>query len=535
VKSPALALLGAATAVVLALSACSAGGSSSNSADGSDASGSFVFATGEPDHLTPGRQLVAFDQVISLFSPLVSLDDDNKITYVQAESVTSDDATHWTITLRKGWTFHNGEPVTAQSYVDAWNYTAYGPNAWENSGQLASIVGYKDLNPTEGTPATKEMSGLKVVDDTTFTVDLLGPDSQFPLQLSSGQTGFYPMPKAAYDDLDAYDKQPIGNGPFEMTAPWKANSEFTVKAYKDYKGTAPTVGEVTFRSYTDTTTAYTDVLAGNADVAFVPPAKMTSAKADFGDHLYAFPAPGVDYLGFPLWDPRYSNTKVRQAISMAIDREAVNKAIYGGIYEPATSLTSPNMAGTPEDACGKFCTFDPKAAKSLLAEAGGFSGTMELVYPGGLGLDSLYEAYANQIRQNLGISDVVAKPSTDWASYYSTLVDSTVAGPHFGHWGALYASQQNTLRSLFTKAGGCYLCTNYSNPDVDTLLAQADAAPTLDESYKLYAKVQDVVLADFPTVPTFSDKYPYVTSSKIAELPSRSGSVILDRVKLGNG
>ena len=520
--------IAAAAVLVLGLTACSAGTSDTSTAsvDG----GTIVYAAGEPDHLSPGRQLVAFDQVMSLFAPLVSLDEENAITYVQAESVESDDATNWTITLRPDWTFSNGEPVTAQSYVDAWNYTAYGPNTWENSGELAAIVGYDDLNPEKGDPTTDTMSGLVVVDDLTFTVELDHADSQFPLQLSQAQTGFYPMPEAAYDDIDAYDRQPIGNGPFKMDDAWVDNEEFTVSANEDYAGDAPTLDAITFRPYADMNTAYTDALAGNVDVVYLPASKMTSAEADFGDHLYAFDAPGIDYLGFPLWDDRYSDKRVRQAISTSIDRDAVNTAIFGGLYEPATALTPPAMAGTPEGICGEYCEFDADAAKALLADAGGFDGTMELVYPGGNGLDGLYEAYANQIRQNLGV-DAVAVPTTDWAEYYQTLVDSTVAGPHFGHWGALYQSQQNTLRSLFTTAGGCSLCTgNYSEPEVDDLLDAADAALTQEDAEAAYVKVQERVLEDFPIVPTFFDKYAYVTSTKIATLPQLSGSPVLSKI-----
>lgn len=522
----------AAAVLVLGLSACSAGDTGT---DSSASGGSLIYAVGEPDHLTPGRQTVAFTQVLSLFTSLVTLDESNTVTYGQAESVTSDDATNWTITLKPDWTFQNGEPVTAQSYVDAWNYTAYGPNAWENSGQLASIVGYADLNPAEGEPTTDTMSGLVVVDDLTFTVELDHADSQFPLQLSQAQTGFYPMPEAAYDDIDAYDRLPIGNGPFQAVAAWEDSEEFTVEAYDDYAGDAPLVDEVVYKPYVDMNTAYTDVLAGNADVLFLPASKMTTAEADFGDRLYAFDAPGIDYLGFPLWDDRYSDKRIRQAISMSIDRDAVNTAIYGGLYEPATALTPPAMAGTPEGICGEFCEYDPEAAKALLADAGGFDGTMEIVFPGGNGLDSLFEAYANQIRQNLGIEDVVAVPSTDWAEYYQTLVDSSVAGPHFGHWGALYQSQQNTLRSLFTTAGGCTLCTGgYANDDVDALLDAADAALTQEDAEAGYVAVQERVLEDFPIVPTFFDKYAYVTSEKVATLPQLSGSPVVEKITLNN-
>ncbi|MET3452442.1 ABC transporter substrate-binding protein [Curtobacterium sp. 1544] len=522
-----IAALAAATTVVLMAAGCSASGTADQSGG---SGGSLVYATGEPDHLTPGRQTVAFDQVQSLFAPLTQTDSKGKLHDVAAKSVESSDNVTWTITLRDGWKFQNGETVTPESYVKAWNQTAYGPNAWENSGQLASIVGYADLNPAEGTPKTKEMSGLKVTGDDTFTVTLTHADSQFPLQLSQAQTAFYPMPEAAYEDLKAYDKKPIGNGPYEMKAAWKANQEFTVTAWKGYEGTKPATKDVTFRSYSDMNTAYTDVLAGNADVLFLPADKMTSAKGDFGDKLHSFDAPGIDYIGFPLWDERYSNADVRRAISMSINRKQVNKAIYGGLYEPATALTPPSMSGTQEGICGDACEFDPAAAKQLLAKAGGFDGTITLVYPGGNGLDSLYQAYANQIRQNLGV-DAEAKATTDWASYYSELTDKKIEGPHFGHWGALYISQQNTLRALFTTAGGCAPCTGYyQNDTVDDLLAKADSAGSQAEANEYYAQTQKAVLEDFPVVPTFFDKYSYVTSDKIASLPAVAGSPVVSQI-----
>ncbi len=86
--------------------------------------GTFSMAVTEPDHLTPGRQTVSYDQMGVLFAPLTFVNDDGTLSYRQAESVTSDDATTWTVKLKPGWTFHNGETVTSKSYVDAWNAVA---------------------------------------------------------------------------------------------------------------------------------------------------------------------------------------------------------------------------------------------------------------------------------------------------------------------------------------------------------------------------------------------------------------------------
>ncbi|MET3805525.1 peptide/nickel transport system substrate-binding protein/oligopeptide transport system substrate-binding protein [Nakamurella sp. UYEF19] len=500
------------------------------------ANSSYIVSESEPGDLNPGKQITAYDQVMALYTSLTNVSTDGVVSMAQAESVTSTDATNFTIKIKSGWTFHNGEPVTAQSYVDGWNATAYGPNAWANTGQLAKIAGYADLNPTTGTPKTKTMSGLKVLDANTFTVKLISPDGQFPLQLSQAQTGLFPMPKAASKDLDAYNKQPIGDGAYMMTAPHKENEDIVLTAYPNYAGTPAKTAKVTFRNYTDPATAYNDALAGNIDVVGIGAAKATSAQKDFGDRLHVNDAPGIAFLGLPLWDRRYSNVKVRQAISMAIDRDAVNKVIYAGLYTPATSFTPPTEPGTPANACGEVCTYDPAKAKQLLAEGGGWTGAMVITYPGGFGLDELYKAYANQIKRNLGIADVTTKATTDFAEFAQLRADSKLGGPYFSRWGALYPSQQNTLNAFFIKGGGgggCTNCAAYYTDEVKNLLDSANAQVDQTKAIAGYVKVQTVIARDLPIIPMFYEKYMFVTSPKITSLPASQGSPVWSEVTVG--
>jgi len=506
-------------ATALTLSACGSTDSgetgSAESAATEGGGGSFSMAVTDPDLLIPGRQSVAFDFAMTVWAPLTFLELDGELTYMQAESVESEDQQTWTVTLRDGWTFHDGSPVTAQDYVDTWNTVAYGPHAFENSGQLAAIQGYDDLNPADGEPTTEEMSGLTVVDDLTFEVELEGPDSQFPLQLSQAQTALYPMPSESLEDLDAYNTHPIGNGPFELVDDYVEDEPFVVTAYGDYAGEAPTTGQITFVPYTDNVTAYTDALAGNVDVASLPTSRMTQAADDFGDQVYAFEAPGISFLGLPLWDERYDDVRVRQAISMAIDRETINEVIYGGQYEPATAFTPAIEPGTPEGICGQYCEYRPDEAAALLEEAGGFEGTMEITYPGGGGLDEFYNAIANNLRQNLGV-DAVATPTADWAEFLEARTDEGIDGPFFSRWGALYPSQQATMRELFLATGGCTNCVPSYPEDVAEAIAAADAAP--DDGGESYAAVQELIVEDFPSPPLFFETYGYVTSDKVDEL-----------------
>jgi oligopeptide transport system substrate-binding protein len=497
------------------------------------ANSSYIVSETEPGDLNPGKQITAYDQVMAMYTSLTDVSTQGVVSMAQAQSVTSTDATNFTIKIKPGWTFHNGEPVTAQSYVDGWNATAYGPNAWANTGQLAKIAGYDDLNPKTGTPKTKTMSGLKVVNATTFTVKLVSPDGQFPLQLSQAQTGLYPMPKAAFKNLDAYNKQPIGDGPYMMTTPHQENQDIVLTAYPKYAGTPAKTAKVTFRNYTDPATAYNDALAGNIDVVNIGAAKATSAKKDFGDRLHVNDAPGIAFLGLPLWDKRYDNIKVRQAISMAIDRDAVNKVIYAGLFSPATSFTPPTEPGTPANACGEICTYNPTKAKQLLTEGGGWTGSMVITYPGGFGLDELYKAYANQIKRNLGITDVTTKATTDFADFAKQRADSKLQGPYFSRWGALYPSQQNTLNAFFIKGGGgggCTNCAAYYTDEVKNLIDKANAQVDQTKAIAGYVAVQQVLARDLPVIPMFYEKYMFVTSKKITSLPASQGSPIWSQV-----
>ena len=122
------------------------GYSSITSADG--AASTFII---EPEHLFPPTSNESEGIAVNraLFRGLTQLDaETNSIANMMAESFTSDDGgLTWTIVLKDGWTFHNGEAVTSDSYINAWNYGALGSNAMQNNSFYSKIVGYDDLNP----------------------------------------------------------------------------------------------------------------------------------------------------------------------------------------------------------------------------------------------------------------------------------------------------------------------------------------------------------------------------------------------------
>jgi ABC-type oligopeptide transport system substrate-binding subunit len=480
---------------------CGGGGgggtpSGSSSAPPGVQGGTFSFVNAEPGTLIPGNNYdSAGSQVFeALFTRLVTFDFETGAPLpAQAESITlSDDGLTWTIVIKDGWTFHNGEPVTAQSYVDAWNYTAYGPNGYILNFFFDRIEGYDAMNVDK--PKTKELSGLKVVDDTTFTVTLTAPFSQFEITL--GYDAFDPLPKVFYDDPDAYNENPIGDGPYMMDGPWKHDETINLARYPDYAGSPGYADNIELPIYSGDA-SWADFQGGNLDITIVGSAHLEEARTAYSDSLSEQPSSTFWFLGVPTYDERFADQQIRQALSMAIDRQAVMTAILIN-EQPADDLIPPLILGYRSGAC-QYCTLDVEAAQQKLADAGGWTGELTLnIYADDVVIEQAMEAVANMWKQNLGI-DVKLK-ATNYPVYQSAIQAGEMTGPWWDGWSMDYPSMQDYLTPLYGSNGG-YNNTGYDNSAFDDLMKQGDAAPSIDASVPLYQQGADMVLEDMPVIP----------------------------------
>jgi oligopeptide transport system substrate-binding protein len=332
--------------------------------------GSFSYANCEPSYLTPQRNYESCGSQIFevLFDRLVSFDAKGNPVMAQAESVTSDDQKVWTIKIKPGWTFHDGTPVTAQSYVDAWNWTALGSNEAILNFFFERVEGYDALNPAQGKATTEQLSGLKVIDHTTFQVTLTAPFSQFPIQL--GFDAFDPLPKAFFDDPKAYNEQPVGDGPYMMDGAWKHNDTINLKRYPNYAGTPGLADEIKLPIYNSSGPGYADLQAGNVDIDMINSDKILQAEKDFPDTLQRHAGANIVYLGFPLYDKRFQNKFLRQALSLAVDRAAVIKAVLVA-ETPLDAFAPPSVAGYRKGVC-TYCPLDVNLATQKQAQGGGW-------------------------------------------------------------------------------------------------------------------------------------------------------------------
>lgn len=499
--------------LALAVAACGGGASPSGdpAADGGDTP--VRMELGEPQNLlvpsntteSEGSEVLA-----AVFEPLVNYDENKQVVEAAAESITTEDNITWTIKLKPGYTWHNGEPLIAQNYVDAWNYAANQENAQGAGYFFGRVKGYEDLNPGEGKEVTtKEMSGLKVVDDLTFTVELAAQFSQFRTML--GYTAFYPLPKAAFGPdgkvTDEYGEKPIGQGLFKLDKPYKKGTDQTIdlSVYDKYPGKKPSNWtKLQFKLYNSSETAYNDLQANNVDIHdSLPASAISSAKTALGDRYQDQPDAGIGYIGFPLqYNDDYKDIRVREAISMAIDRKTIAETVFSGTRAPADDFINPAIDGYRQGACAA-CTYDPGKAKEQYAAANG-PAKLELGYNADGGHKEWIEAVANNLRANLGV-DVTVKPFEKFANILDDLDAKKYTGMFRMGWAVDYPSAENYLTPIFStgaiKTGSNY--AGYSSKEFDELVANGDQAATPEEGLKLYQQAADVLIKDLPYIPVY--------------------------------
>jgi oligopeptide transport system substrate-binding protein len=431
-----------------------------------------------------------------------------------AESIETDDNQNFTVKLKQGYMFSDGTEVKAKNFVDAWNYTAYGPNGQGNGYFFAPVEGFDEVSAEDAT--TEEMSGLEVVDDYTFTIKTTEPVSNLPVRL--GYVAFAPQPDSFFEDPEAFGKAPVGAGPY-MFDSWTEGQSIVIVKNPDYSGDFPgQVDKITWKIYQDQDAAYNDLLAGNIDVATSIPASALiddKYQADLPDRNTSRDTGVIQYIGYnPVADPSLQDPAVVKAISMAIDRETINQQIFNNTRTPATGWVPPAVDGYQPDACGDSCTYDAAKAKEALDAAGGYDGELTLSYNGDGDHKAWTEATCNSISQALEI-DCTATPVVDFATYLTDLGDGSLEGLWRLGWVMDYPSIENFLTPIYAKGADSNYFGPYDNPEFEKLITEAAAAPSLDEANAKYQAAEKVIAEDMVSIPMYYGKSVMGWSDKV--------------------
>ncbi|GGX90101.1 peptide ABC transporter substrate-binding protein [Streptomyces hiroshimensis] len=458
-----------------------------------------------------------------------------------AEKIETSDQQNFTITLKDGWTFSNGEKVTSKSFTDAWNYAALVDNKQKNASFFEYVDGYDKVHPASGAATAKTLSGLVVKDDRTFTVKLKTKFSTWPDTL--GYTAYAPLPRAFFDDHAAWLKKPVGNGPYAIDS-YAKGSAMKLTKWDGYPGDDKAKNSgVELRVYTDNNTAYTDLQAGNLDlVDDIPSAQLKNVKNDLGDRYINQPAGIIQTLAFPMYDANWSKSgmeKVRRGLSMAINRDQITDQIYQKTRTPATDWTSPALGekgGYKAGLCGDACTFDAASAKKLIQEGGGLpGGRITLTSNVDTGSHRVWmDAVCNSINNALGNDNAcIVNPVGTFADFRNQISEQRLSNPFRSGWQMDYPLIQNFLQPLYyTDASSNY--GKFSDPQFDKLVDEANAESSQGAANAKFQDAERILAREMPAIPLWYQNGSAGYSDRVSDVTLNPFSVpVYEQIKVG--
>ncbi len=442
-----------------------------------------------------------------------------------AKSIDTTDNQHFTVKINPGYKFSDGTEIKAKNFVDAWNWDAYGPNAQLNAYFFEPIAGYDDVQCAANDPSCKTkpkattMSGLKVVDDHTFTITTSEKVSNLKVRL--GYTAFAPLPDSFLKDPAAAikSKTPVSSGPFVVTG--NTATDITLTKNKSYSGKwKANVDTVDYNVYNDAAPAYNDTVANNLDITdLIPTDQLTNGqwKQDLSGR-WGLRQSGVTQNIEPAVpkDKQLTNTDLVHALSMDIDRAAITQQIFAGTRAPSDGWVSPVVDGYVKGQCGQWCTYDKAKAKALYQKAGGYKGVLTIAVNGDGDHKAWSQAVCNGWKNDLGVNCQL-KVTPDFKTLRDQIQHHELTGFFRDGWQMDYPSIEDFLTPLYA-TGASSNDNQYSNPAFDAKLKEAAAATDEAQANKLYQEAERMLADKMPAIPLWTVSTPYGWSTKVTNV-----------------
>jgi len=461
------------------------------------------FASLDP-HFSSFAQDISLHRMI--WRGLYSLDIDNVAQPAMADASpeVSSDGKVYTVKLKDGLLWSDGDDLKAEDFVLAIHRTCNPENAGEYQYVLTNIVGCDDHYGNEAgfDQALEDAIGVKAVDDTTLEFTLNEPQPTFPIILSLWMT--FPAPVHLLPNSS--DEWPAGpsapgqlayNGPYVLTA-YAPQESVTLEPNPNWAapaGVSPTLDKLTLRFIDDLAVAANAYRTGEVSETDTDLTQLESLVSEFGDGVeyFKFLGPSTRGLEMQMTAEPLDNPDVRLAISQAIDRETLNTAVMQGAHEPSTSWLPAVTGGAEPDAFEAEIGYNPESAKQHLADAG---------YPDGEGFPTL-TILVSDVPQNIATAEFLQENFKTILNIDTEIevVDGSTRAQRFtdqqfelfpGGWVQDYPDPENWVLGLFD-TGGSMNNYNCSDPDIDDLVEKARFNTNDDERKQQYAEINELI------------------------------------------
>lgn len=458
--------------------------------------------------MDPGGQYDLFSEAVydNIFDALLAHDAKGAIVPYLATKWTAVTPTTWVFQLRTDVKFTDGEPLDAQAV----------------KASLDRILAPAMRSPQF--PLYQNITAVKVRDAHTVEFDTAAP---FPTLLAL-ITNLRISP-ASYAQKDPADValHPIGDGPYTL-AGWTKGSQVVLQANAAYWRGKPSVDRVVFRVVPTGATRLADLLSGQADLIFQASPDDVGQIQSHGLKVVPSTTERIAMLVLNTLDGLTRTKNVRAAIALAIDRQAVDQALFGG-REPLTNeMMMPQHFGY--SGAAPAYPHDPARAKQLLAEAG-YAGGMSLQWPASTSFPpSVMQAFQSQL-QDIGITAHIQ--TLDGGTFLRTWQrpDRQWGNLAYFQWSCACLDADGMLNPVFHSGS---IWSSYSNPVVDKLLDEAGHSLNPQIRRADYAKISQILHDDYAVVPLWPIVRFYGADRRVAFAPRTDELFyVFDSVKLG--
>lgn len=404
--------------------------------------------------------------------------------------------------LRAGTRFHNGRPITATDVKRSFERLASpainSPSKWI----FLNVKGGPEF--IEG--KTNSISGLVVVDDRTFEIQLSEPLAFFLLLLSMPETGIIPVEEAT--DLERFRLHPVGAGPFVVEEADETHVRMRRFA-SYYVSDEPRIDELTFRTDMKSFNDFSDAfLRGEVDIAHRIPLKVVAElrkDPEYAPYLLDTINLHTSYISYDCSSPPFDRVEVRQAVNHAVDRERINQEVFSGLAVTAKSLLPPGLLGYDPRLRGY--AYDPEKARALLRQAG---------YATGFSLD--YWTWDTDEFNNTGVMPRVIEDLAK-VDIRVTVKTASAADARKNHWrtnhGAIFAGNwfadfpdpDNFFFIFFHSDSNREPGMFYSSPQLDTKINLGRKVIDLERRAQIYRELNDEILREAPMLFLFHDRF----------------------------
>jgi peptide/nickel transport system substrate-binding protein len=507
-KKAILAVIAALMAGALVMAGC--GGSSSKPAASKD-SKIVIAQSSDPLFLDPhGNDEGPTNSVNSnIYDALVFRKGDLSVEPGLAESWEQKDPTTWVFHLRKNVKFHNGDPLTADDVVFSFNHVA-------SHKVVANWVAFVD--------------SITKIDDNTVELKTKAPYA--PLLKDIARIMIIDKKYVEKVGDDEFNLKPIGTGPYKVTE-WVKEDHINMVANEDYWKGKPEIKNVVFRPISNEATRTAALLSGEVQLITDVPVRDTD-QIKKNNKLEYKGISGLRLIYLTVDVTRdvtpaaeggtnpFKNPKVKEAVQMAIDKEAIVKNVMNGHAFATDQGNPPQVAGYLEGV--KTPSYDPDKAKQLLAEAGfpnGFTFT----------LDAPNNRYANDFKVAEAVASQLAKvgitaklnlmPKSIFFNYIRPGDKTTMC---LCGWSSPEGDSGSWYTTMFytrdTKPGhGGSNRGHYDNPEFDHYIDLADSTANMDERTKYLQECTKIVASDMPCIPLYFQEDAYGYSKNIDFTP----------------